>query len=269
MRKLVFIYLLLLPLVAAFGQESPLFDKACKAYEEGNYKTAVEYLKYAADLGHAESQNLLGVCYMEGLGVQKDEAEADKWFRASAAQGCAGAQRNIGLGYYNNGEYEKAVEWYRKAADQWDAEAQLYLGLCYLLGKGVAVNYEEADKLLFLSAGQGNAQAQFNLGLGRFNNGNYKEAVEWYRRAAEQGYDSAQLNLAICYLTGKGVEIDYKEADKWLRAAAAQGNVQAFFNLGLGCYNNKNYAEAKTWLQKAAAKGHADAAALLQKIPKE
>ena len=39
-----------------------------------------------------------------------------------------------------------------------------------------------------------------------YNNRKYKEAVEWYRQAAEQGSAAAQCNLGSCYLHGRGVE---------------------------------------------------------------
>ena len=33
---------------------------------------------------------------------------------------------------------------------------------------------------------------------------NYVKAVEWFRKAAEQGNDVAQYNLAMCYERGEG-----------------------------------------------------------------
>ena len=51
----------------------------------------------------------------------------------------------------------------------------------------------------------------------------YKEAVKWYRLAAEQGYADAQYNLGLMYSNGEGVPQDYKEAVKWYRLAAEQG----------------------------------------------
>ena len=45
------------------------------------------------------------------------------------------------------------------------------------------------------------------------------EAVKWYRRVAEQGNARAQYNLGICYERGEGVEKDMTEAVKWYRKA--------------------------------------------------
>ena len=56
---------------------------------------------------------------------------------------------------------------------------------------------------------------------------NYVKAVEWFRKAAEQGNDVAQYNLAMCYERGEGVVKDLAEAVKWFRKAAEQGEAEA------------------------------------------
>ena len=65
----------------------------------------------------------------------------------------------------------------------------------------------------------------------------YKEAVKWYRLAAEQGHAKAQYNLGLMYDNGEGVPQDYKEAVKWYRLAAEQGVASAQTNLGFMYYN--------------------------------
>ena len=47
-----------------------------------------------------------------------------------------------------------------------------------------------------------------------------KEALKWYRLAAEQGHAKAQYNLGWMYFNGNGVPEDDKEAVKWYRLAA-------------------------------------------------
>ncbi len=54
-----------------------------------------------------------------------------------------------------------------------------------------------------------------------------KRAVELLRQRAEAGNASAQYELAMRYLNGKGVEKNPAEARKWLTAAAKQGYVWA------------------------------------------
>ena len=47
------------------------------------------------------------------------------------------------------------------------------------------------------------------------------EAVRWYRAAAEQGDAEAQFNLGVMYATGKGVLQDHIQAYQWSQLAAS------------------------------------------------
>ena len=81
------------------------------------------------------------------------------------------------------------------------------------------------------AAGQGNASAQFNLGVA-YDNGNGvqeddAEAAAWYRRAAKQGHDAAQSNLGVLYAKGEGVLKDFVLAHMWFNIASANGNEKA------------------------------------------
>ena len=72
-------------------------------------------------------------------------------------------------------------------------------------------------------AAAGDAVAQFNLGI-RYCEGqgvanDQKEAIKWFRKAAEQNHAGAQYRLGRCYYEGKGVTKDYVEAVKWFRKA--------------------------------------------------
>jgi TPR repeat protein len=51
----------------------------------------------------------------------------------------------------------------------------------------------------------------------------YQEAVKWYLLAAEQGNALAQYDLGLCYYNGQGVERDVDEAVNWFRLSAARG----------------------------------------------
>ena len=54
---------------------------------------------------------------------------------------------------------------------------------------------------------------------------NYTEAVRWYR-SAEQGDATAQFNLGLMYDTGEGIPQNDTEAVRWYRLAAEQGLCQ-------------------------------------------
>ena len=58
------------------------------------------------------------------------------------------------------------------------------------------------------------------------------EKFEQAKKAAGQGYASAQYNLGLHYADGRGVAKDGVEAAKWYQKAAAQGNTNAMRMLG-------------------------------------
>jgi hypothetical protein len=59
----------------------------------------------------------------------------------------------------------------------------------------------------------------------------YSKAAEWFRKAAEQGYINAQMDLGDCYNDGLGVTQNDAKAAKWYRKAAEQGSSDAQYAL--------------------------------------
>ncbi|MDR2823963.1 MAG: ankyrin repeat domain-containing protein [Prevotellaceae bacterium] len=49
--------------------------------QENNYDESVKWYRKAAEKGNADARLLLGTCYLIGLGVPKDEVEANKWLQ--------------------------------------------------------------------------------------------------------------------------------------------------------------------------------------------
>ena len=191
--------------------------------------------------GNTEAQFSLGDLYEKGIGVQKNEIEATKWYRKAAEQGHADAQERLGSMCYN--DKEEAFKWYREAAKQGHAEAQERLGLMYAVEASrypeqASKWYRKAFKWYREAAEQGEAEAQYELGfMYEFGRGVpedkqqaskwYRKAFKWYREAAEQGEAEAQYKLGSMYEFGKGVPEDKQQASKWYRKAAEQGHTRA------------------------------------------
>ena len=98
-----------------------------------------------------------------------------------------------------------------------------------------------------------------------------QEAVSWYRMAATEN-PLAMHNLGDCYRTGTGVETNAKEALEWYRKAAQAGHPIGYEDLG-DCYLNgvgvpANTAQAVEWYKKAAEKGRKSAQAKLAALEK-
>ena len=155
----------------------------------------------------------------------------------------------------------------QRIMDRVNNELEFNKGVRYYNGDGVEQDKKEAVKWFRKAAEQGNASAQLNLGY-CYENGegveqNKAEAVKWYRKAADQGEAKAQYNLGNCYDNGEGVEQDKAEAVEWYRKAAEQGDADAQYNLGLcllyGKGTAKNPKEAADWFEKAAEQDNLDA----------
>jgi TPR repeat protein len=166
---------------------------------------AIADLKQMAYAGDMASQLRLGVIYLTGDGVAKDDAEALKWLRM--------------------------------AADQDSSLAERYLAEMYFKGRGVPANNMEAAKWLRMAAEQGDAESEHNLavlyaqGLGVPRN--LKQAVEWMRKAAEQNLAAGQQGMGAFYQNGDGVPEDPVEAAKWYRRAVDQNYVPAMNSLAM------------------------------------
>ncbi|ACE05882.1 hypothetical protein Aasi_0472 [Candidatus Amoebophilus asiaticus 5a2] len=95
-----------------------------------------------------------------------------------------------------------------------------------------------------------------------------RERFRKYQKDAEQGYTSAQYNVAMMYKNGVGVTQDYVKAVYWLQKAADQEDIDSQYSLGTMYENGwgvaQDYAKAALWYQKAATQGHAEAKGTLE-----
>lgn len=96
----------------------------------------------------------------------------------------------------------------------------------------------------------------------------YREAVNWFRKSADQGNPTAQYCLGLCYYDGRGVDYNRTEAAKWYRKAADQGFADAMYDLGGMYYKgeggcDRDIAEALKWYKKAKNAGNKDADAMI------
>ena len=113
-----------------------LFKRADEAYDNRNYETALKYYHLAAVNGYAEAQTAVGLCYLNGEGIRKDEQSAVKWLLLAGNQGEVHAQYELGRCYRDGKGVPKnkstAEEWFEKAAGQGHVDAQYFLHICIL-----------------------------------------------------------------------------------------------------------------------------------------
>lgn len=116
-------------------------------------------LKQSAIAGNEEAQFNLGLCYYDGLGINKSYCEAYVCFRESARQGNHKAEYYLAMCYENGKgtdlDRPTSIDWYTKSAESNYAPAQSALGSKYFYGLGVAQNMEEAYYWLLIANANG------------------------------------------------------------------------------------------------------------------
>lgn len=114
---------------------------------------------------------------------------------------------------------------------------RLLEGIATFASESEKVTFQNAaNNLLRIAADQGDVVSQFVTGT-MFESGNFfpknpATAMHYYKLAAEANHPKAQNNLALCYMEGKGTDVDYKASIHWLEMSAKQNNPRAFLNLG-------------------------------------
>ncbi|MGD8999155.1 MAG: SPOR domain-containing protein [Granulosicoccaceae bacterium] len=98
------------------------FAEGVLAYNNREYRHALDSWLPLAEQGHVLAQTLVGSLYAYGEGIKRNDAEAAKWFERAAQAGSAQAQYNLGILYENGWGVEKdpaqARLWYQQAANQ-------------------------------------------------------------------------------------------------------------------------------------------------------
>lgn len=197
--------------------------------------------------------------------IQENQKEGLRWFRESAKAEYVPAMLRL-MRFYEEGELVKknltlSMSWAKKAAATGEDEGQFALAKTYIYGqpgmqdtdKGIGIlaemaqkgNKEAEEQLLGVHQKIQEAKERFRAGVrnpstasGYYEMGMYckagdgyycypKEAVGYFRKAAEKDHIHAQYQLALAYYTGAGVKKDEDESIRWLEKAAAKSHKEA------------------------------------------
>ena len=165
------------------------------------YEEAIYYFKKATELGYADSAYMLGIVYLQGLGVDKQPDLALMYLEKAYQLGKHYTCRPLGdlyfQGAFNAGQqnHKKALEWYHRGAEHDVLSCIEVLGDCYHFGFGVEINLKLACKYHKEAAEKGSADAAFNLGSmyisGEAGAKSTYEALKWMRLAQKLGQSKA------------------------------------------------------------------------------
>jgi len=177
-----------------------LTDKAIYLFAQRSYtySSTPEYYTKQNLFRKLEYSNILGV---EGGGLLPTTLYLERIGEKAVDFGVAG---------WSNKPYEiikkkidEVTDSIRRIAQQGDAEAQYQLGYRYNVWGGM--DYLRGEEVIS-------------------ENDNIKEAVKWYRVAAEQDHVVACRTLGDMYFSGEYVWKDIEEATKWYLIASDQGD---------------------------------------------
>ncbi|NBI70711.1 sel1 repeat family protein [Clostridiaceae bacterium] len=222
-------------------------------------------------------QYRLGQMLYQGIGTERDEEEAVRYWQQAAKLGNVNAQYALGKFWLDTrtGDVHQAAAWLEKAADAGKTSAQYVLAKLYLEGCQGEKDVEKAGKLFQKAAEQGNGFAAYRLGRlyleGEEIPKDMVAAVRWLTEAAEQELPFAQYTLGCLYLKGEEIPKDMGKAVAWLRKAALQGNEYAQYALGkLFLYGqpgmSRDKEKAVPLMEAAAAQGNVYAQFLLENL---
>ena len=199
---------------------------------EMDYKKAIDWNQKGANNGDPEGFNNLGWLYENGFGVDKDLAKASELYKTAVTQGI---KNDVAAGRID--------------------EAKSRLSKVNALIKANAAQ-EQQDETI-------DAEAQIKLANDFYSKKNYKEAIVWYRKAADQGNIAGEYNLGILYEKGLGLKTDLSQAIHWYQKAANQNDKDAVTHLTNAqiklagqLYQAKNYKEAVSLYRRLAEQGN-------------
>lgn len=230
-----------------------------------NLQKARFWYEKAMENGDNEARFMLGIMYINGEGVVRDEETGATLLKKAATKG-----------------NKEAIYVVQKLSDT----ARYYAQNCWKKG-----NYKDAIRCATLSAELGNISVQYTLGqiyaTGNHVTKDLERAAYWYRRVAENASSgegkadlleglisanrpqtwqdikgTAQYNLGVMYLNGMGIAQDTTEGLSWLKKAAGNGNRDALLGLARiylkGLYGvTPDKTEAFAWVIKLANRGDA------------
>lgn len=281
------------------------FMRIARCYKYGvgvkeNQKEAFKWYEKAAISGNMRGNFQCAECYYMGRGVKEDKKKSFELYKKAADSGEADACYMVGkcyeFGFGVEENQNKAFEWYLKSADEGNfVEAIFSVAEFYFNfeDKKIDLDKEEAIETAIgyykKAATLGHIVSQYRLyeilSTDEYVAEDFKCAFEWLYKAAEAGYDIAQIalgdelydNYCSDFVNDFVYDDDYDDDDdddddddydddlgqkalKWYRKAAENNNNVAYMRIAR-CYKagmgvDENQEEAFKWYKKAADAGN-------------
>ena len=253
---------------------------------ETDLQKSAYYKEKAAKAGVVRAMYDLGLSYVRGYGVSQNIDKALYWLEKAAEEKFPLALETLGDLYFAGEDVKKDLEksfnYYQQGVDIGDITSKLMISTFYERGLVVERDLEKAKNLCQeaydwfyeQAVTEEDRDAQFRLGNIYFSGlplidieQDYVQAAEWYKKAAENGLDTAQNNIGNMYALGIGVTLNYEKAFYWYSKAAERMDLDALCNMA-NCYYlgrgvEQDYFKAAEIHTKAANLGYANSQEVL------
>ncbi|MBR3941450.1 MAG: sel1 repeat family protein, partial [Bacteroidaceae bacterium] len=236
-------------------------ERAMIYYNQKRYKDALTMFIELAQHRYAPSIYYIGLCYLNGTGLTKNEQQAYRFISDAAECGEARAMYDLAVmtenGTGTEADKVKAHDLFTKAAEQNEPRALVEMGHRYLDGtmvpqdkvkaeeflrKGTELKFPvamleygkllQADgrdglKHIRAAADEKNEEALQLMIEHERNAGNNKKVYKFARELHLLGNHTGTKIMADCYYEGKGIGRDKSLAKDLYREAANAGNEEA------------------------------------------
>lgn len=200
-------------LVARMLLEGKIGNQTKEDLEKG-----FNHLIGAEKLGSIAAVNSIGLCYLNGICVDKDKEKAKKYFESAASNDYVYAHNNLGKIYEEEGNLEKAFNHYLFSSSLEESWACNKMGMWYKDGiyvdKDLKKSYEYFNKALNVPMNILNFWAYFNLAKYFYLDGNFEAGVEKNLNKAVDYFELCLSHIDDAYLELINIYIDKYEIER-------------------------------------------------------
>lgn len=165
---------------------------------EVNYEKAITWFKRGSTEGDPFAQYHLGIMYRDGIGLPQNGIKATTFLKAASEQQLGIAQSALGVLFLDQGDLDTAARYFELAKNAGVMDAYYYLAEFANQGLVRQQNCQHATTYYKIVAEKAEAlHSAFVEANSAFERGDYERALIASLMGAEQGYESAQANVAF------------------------------------------------------------------------
>lgn len=205
-----------------------------------NIPEAIRWYQKTVDFYYALPEYQLGLCYRDGIGVNKDPLKSVEFLSRSSEHGNMKARVELANMYRKGIGVERnmldAIKWYERAAKSGDTWSMLQLGLIYRDGLGIEKDSDKADTWLSAYSQQALSSTEYALAeilRQSFSDENRLQSINWYEDAAKRGNINSLYTLGNIYRDGIMIAPDSSKAAEYYSTAADKMNPYSIYELAM------------------------------------